>query len=78
MNFESFVVLMDDDDWSESKWENILKKYPNVWNGVSHDSVYFTVNLMDKTELDTVCIKESIIDRPTAMSETPSDASCHR
>ena len=28
---------------------------------------------MDKTELDTVCIKESIIDRPTTISDTTGD-----
>jgi len=74
MNIGSFVVLIDEDDWSESMWTNILQKYPNVWDGVSRNSVNFTVVPMDKAELDTVCIKDSIIDRPTAIFETTSDA----
>jgi len=74
MNVESFVVLTDENDWNESMWANILQKYPNVWDGVSRNSVNFTVLPMEKSELDTVCIKDSIIDRPTAISETTSNA----
>jgi len=55
--FPSPIFSIDENDWSESYWMNILKKYPNVWNGVSNKTIGLVVAGMEKSEIGTICQK---------------------
>ena len=73
INFPSPIFPIDENDWSESYWENILKKYPHVWNGVSNKTIGLVVATMEKTEIGTICLKTPLDKLTVSEIDQPKD-----